>query len=185
MSAHRPLAFRPLLALFAVTVATLLLLPVGGAFAQYPPGEDFAVTCLPESPQVGATVTCTVVGAQADEVLSVLVRSGAIRLLDTSVLADAEGGASFAFDVPDRVAGSALAVTVSGPTSGTAATTLQVQAVAATDDDGAAVVTADTRALPRTGTETVSTLVAGVLLLWFGIALVVASRRRAHRRVYA
>jgi hypothetical protein len=184
VSSHRPRQFRPLLTLFAVTMATLLVLPVGGAFAQYPPGEDFAVTCLPESPQVGETVTCTVVGAQADEALSAQVKSGTLRLLEASLLADGDGTASFAFDVPDRVAGSALAVTVSGATSGTAAATLQVQE-AATDAEGAAAATSDLRGLPRTGTETVSTLVAGVLLLWFGIALVVASRRRAHRRVYA
>ncbi len=184
MNRHRPRGFRPLMTLFAVTVATLLLLPVGGAFAQYPPGEDFAVTCLPESPQVGQTVTCTVVGAQAGEVLSVLVASGALTLVETTLLADDDGAASFTFDVSDRVAGSAIAVTVSGARSGTAATTLQVLA-AAIAADGAAPVTPAARALPRTGAETVSTVVAGVLLLWFGLALVVASRRRAHRRVYA
>lgn len=184
MNPHRSHGFRPLLTLFAVTVATLLLLPVGGAFAQYPPGEDFAVTCLPESPQVDQTVTCTVLGAEPGEVLSALVASGALTLVETTLLADDDGAASFAFEVPAQLADSAIAVTVSGERSGTAAATLQVLA-AAVAADGAAPVTADARAMPRTGTETLSTMVAGALLLWFGIALVVASRRRAHRRVYA
>ncbi len=184
MRPHRTRGFRPLLALFAVTVATLLLVPVGGAFAQYPPGEDFAVTCLPESPQVGQTVTCTVLGAEPGETLSAMAASGALTLVETTLLADDDGAASFTFEVPAGVADSAIAVTVSGVRSGTAATTLQVlpEAVAA---DAAAPVVPDARAMPRTGTESVSTVVAGVLLLWFGIALVVASKRRAHRRVYA
>lgn len=184
MNLRRSHGFRPLLTLFAATVVTLLLLPAGGASAQYPPGEDFAVTCLPETPQVGQTVACTVLGAEPGETLSARAASGAFNVVETTLLADDDGAASFAFEVPARVADTAIAVTVSGLRSGTAATTLQVLAEALAVD-GAAPVTPDARALPRTGTETLTTLVAGALLLWFGIALVVASKRRAHRRVYA
>ena len=185
MTSHRHRRFRPMLVLLAATVTVLLALPVGGAFAQYPPGEDFSVTCLPETAAAGETVTCSVVGAAASESLAVLAASGDLVLLDATLFADADGAASFDLDVPTELAGAAIAVTVSGARSGTAATTLQVLAAGAEDapEDGTSAVAA--RDMPRTGTEIVSTVVAGILLLWLGVALVVASRRRTHRRVYA
>ena len=185
MTSHRHFRFRPMLVLLAATVTVLLALPVGGAFAQYPPGEDFSVTCLPEAPAAGETVTCSVVGAVAGESLEVLAASGDLVLLDRTLFADAEGATSFDLDVPSQVAGAAIAVTVSGARSGTAATTLQVLAAGAEDaaEDGTSAVPA--RDIPRTGTQIVSTVVAGILLLWLGVALVVTSRRRTHRRVHA
>lgn len=181
MTSHRDRRFRPMLVLLAATVTVVLALPVGGAFAQYPPGEAFGVTCLPEVPAAGDEVTCTVVGAQGRESLEVLAASGELVLLDTTLFADVDGTAVFDLDVPSEVAGAAIAVTVSGARSGTAATTLQVLAEIAEEDPDAAVG----GDMPRTGTQVLSTVVAGVLLLWLGVALVVASRRRTHRRVHA
>jgi hypothetical protein len=182
---HRRYRFRPLLVLVAATVTVLLALPVGVAVAQYPPGEDFSVTCLPESPAAGEPVTCSVVGALAGESLEVLATSGDLVLLDTTLFANADGATSFDLEVPTEVAGAAIAVTVAGARSGTAATTLQVlAAVAEADEEGAAGAAAAGN-MPRTGVEMVSTVVAGILLLWLGVALVVASRRRTHRRIYA
>jgi hypothetical protein len=182
---HRSHPFRPMLVLLAATVTVLLALPVGVAVAQYPPGEDFSVTCLPESPAAGETVTCSVLGAAAGESLEVLAASGDLVLLDQTLFADEDGAASFDLDVPTEVAGAAIAVTVSGARSGTAATTLQVLEAGAEEptDDGPTAAAAGS--IPRTGTEMVSTVLAGILLLWLGVALVVASRRRTHRRVHA
>lgn len=181
MTSPRDRRLRPMVVLLVATVVVLLAFPVGGAFAQYPPGEAFGVTCLPEAPSAGQQVTCTVVGAQGGESLEVLATSGDLVLLDTTLFADADGTVSFDLDVPTGVEGASIAVTVSGARSGTTATTLQVLAEVAEAEPGA-VVGGD---LPRTGTQMVSTVVAGALLLWLGAALVVASRRRTHRRVHA
>lgn len=177
--------FRPMLALLAATVTVLLAMPVGVAVAQYPPGEEFGVTCLPEAPVAGQTITCSVVGAAAGESLEVLATSGDLTLLDRTLFADADGVASFDLEVPSEVAGNAIAVTVAGARSGTAATTLQVLADGAEDANGDGTSAVDAGDMPRTGMEVASTVVAGILLLWLGIALVVASRRRTHRRVHA
>jgi len=174
-----------MLTLLAATVTVLLAMPVGVAVAQYPPGEQFTVTCLPEAPAAGQSITCSVVGAAPGESLEIRATSGDLTLLDRALFADGDGAAAFDLDVPTEVAGTAIAVTVAGARSGTAATTLQVLADGAggTTEDGASEVAAGD--IPRTGVELVSTVVAGTLLLWLGVALVMASRRRTHRRVHA
>lgn len=179
---HRP---RPMLVLLAATLTVLLALPAVNAFAQYPPGAAFGVTCVPESPAAGEAVSCSVVGAAPGEPLEVLATSGDLELLDETLFANVDGSTSFELAVPSRVAGAAIAVTVAGVRSGTAATTLQVLAA---DTEGAAANDTSAAAagdMPRTGIEFMSTLLAGILLLWLGVLLVVASRRRTHRRVYA
>jgi LPXTG-motif cell wall-anchored protein len=204
-----------MLVVLAATVVAMLSLSVSAAFAQYPPGLDFGVTCIPENPSVGQTPVCTVVGAAAGETLAVTATVGDQVIHEATITADANGDASFSFEVPLTAAGAAISVTVTGEQSGTAAATLQVQQATdgSTDDgtdDGSTVddtdgdssapgetqrtaVTQDTAAattstsdnLPRTGLETVTLVLAGLLLLGLGVTAVVASRRRTRRRVDA
>ena len=127
-------------ALTTLMALTVLLVGTTAAFAQYPPDTDFGVTCTPQNPGPGDSVSCSVVGAQSAEVLSATAETDGDQFYSESMTADGDGEAGFGFEVPATAAGNDVIVTVSGDQSGTTTTTL---AAADVDEDPAEDVVPD------------------------------------------
>jgi LPXTG-motif cell wall-anchored protein len=166
-----PRAIRAVITVAAAMVA-MLALGIGAAAAQeYPPGEDFSVTCVAAG-EAGASVTCTVVGAAPNEQLTVTAAAAGNVFFSEVLSASAEGEAIFRFTVPTQYRGQEIAVTVTGPISGTTTDEIVIEAPGRTGE-------ALPRPLPRTGQDLMLLGAAGVLLLGGGIA---ALRRRSTTR---
>jgi LPXTG-motif cell wall-anchored protein len=164
-----PRTIRAVFTLAAAMLATMAL-GIGAAAAQeYPPGVAFSVDCVAAG-EAGASVSCTVVGAQPGETLTVTatVEGDGTVVYSATLTADAQGEASFRFTVPTRYRGETIVVTVSGPQSGTVSDEVVVAAPGRT---GRALP------LPRTGTSQDTMLLTGlgVVLLAGGLT---ALRRR-------
>ena len=163
-----------------VVLGSLLVMAMfsTAAFAQYPTAEAFGVSCTPERQVAGETVTCTVVGAFSGESLAVTVRAGSTEVLSETLTADADGRASFSFEVPDVRA--AVVIRVVGAESGSTSTTLLPEQAS-----DRAVERARGSDLPRTGQDTAIMVLGGVLLLAVGGGAVARSRRRSQEHVDA
>lgn len=165
--------FYPVRRLTAVVVGALLVVAMAAvpALAQYPPAANLSVACAPENPGPGATVNCTISGAPGNTVLGIVVEIRS-TVLDTTVTTNADGEASFAFDVPsDAQDGDTITITVSGEAiEGTLVAQLTVA-----DEE---VVVDGEDELADTGVETSTLLLAGLIIAILGIAGVLASRRK-------
>jgi LPXTG-motif cell wall-anchored protein len=152
----------------AIAMVAMLAMSVTAAFAQYPPSTAYGVSCTVS----GDTVTCAVVGADANEQLAVTAACDGTVVYDRTVTADAAGEATFSF-----AAGGAAAcdVSVLGAASGNAGAAV---AVAAGTDSGTPVAapTAGERTLPFTGSEVTIFLAVGLALVALGTFAV---RRRS------
>jgi LPXTG-motif cell wall-anchored protein len=174
---------RALLVVALATVAAMAL-SVSAAFAQYPPAEDFGVSCS-DYEAAGDTVNCGVVGAQPGEQLTATAEYNPVFYTET-FNADAEGRASFAFEVPAEAEGSTIIVRVVGAESGAAAD--EADQVDDADDDGqageevGAGTGTGTGALPMTGGQIATLTATGLGLLALGL---LALRRREDARVTA
>jgi LPXTG-motif cell wall-anchored protein len=159
---------RTVFTLAAAMLATMAL-GIGAATAQevYPPAEGFSVDCTAAG-EAGASVSCSIVGAQPGETLQVTatVESDGTVVYSATLTADAQGEASFRFTVPTRYRGETITVQVVGAESGTVSDEVQVAAPGRTG-----------RSLPHTGANQDTTLLAGlgVVLLAGGLT---ALRRR-------
>jgi LPXTG-motif cell wall-anchored protein len=153
----------------AVAMVAMLAMSITAAFAQYPPSSAYGVSCTVS----GDTVTCAVVGAEANEQLSVTATCDGTVAYEQTVTADAAGEATFSF-----AAGGAATcdVAVLGAASGNAAAGVSV----GTDDQavGTPVPTAPQTGgtLPFTGSEVTIFLAVGLALVALGT---VAVRRRS------
>jgi hypothetical protein len=164
---------------FVVALATIsmMALTAGVAMAQYPPSVRFGVSCPAVAP--GGTAQCSVVGASSGEVLATSASAQGSVFYSDTVMADADGNATFSFTVPSDVRGEVL-VSVSGPESGEATTTM---AVAAEAEAGQPVQAAPAeQRLPLTGGQIGMLLALAVGLLAVGGA---ATRKKDRQRVDA
>ncbi|MFA9432858.1 LPXTG cell wall anchor domain-containing protein [Egicoccus sp. AB-alg2] len=175
------------LVVLAISTLAVMAMSIGTAFAQYPPGEDFGVSCGTWTTP-GDTVTCSVVGAQGGEELVATAQHTTVFYTDT-FNADAQGEAAFSFAVPQDAAGETITVTVVGAESGTAGDEVEVveDEDDARDDDGAGVgVTpgtgTGTGTLPFTGSQVTVLTAVGLALLAMGL---LALRRREDAKVSA
>lgn len=164
-------------------LGAMLALSATAALAQYPPAEDFGVSCTPSSPQPGESVDCTVVGAQSGESLSATAEVQGV-IYEDSFEADGDGEAAFAFDVPgDRDAGASMTVTVAGDQSGETSDEVVLAADEADPDDEDVdpvdVADDEDERLPVTGGQIVLLTGLGVALLGGGGALVLRKRNSA------
>jgi LPXTG-motif cell wall-anchored protein len=144
----------------AAAMVAMLAMSVTAAFAQYPPASAFGVSCTVS----GDTVTCAVVGAEANEQLAVTATCDGTVAYEQTVTADAAGEATFSF-----TAGGAAAcdVAVLGAASGNAAAGVTV--AADSGDEGQAVGAPDSdRTLPFTGSEVTIFLAVGLALVALG-----------------
>ena len=167
-------AFYPVRKLTAVVVGTLLLVAMAAvpALAQYPPAANLTVACAPENPGPGVTVNCTISGAPGDTELNIVVESNGTAVLGTTLTTNADGEASFSFDVPgDAQDGDTITITVAGEEI---EGTLDVQLTVADDE----VAVDDDEELADTGAETSTLLLVGVIIAIVGIGVVLASRRK-------
>jgi LPXTG-motif cell wall-anchored protein len=165
--------FYPVRRLTAVVVGALLLVAMAAvpALAQYPPAANLTVACAPENPGPGVTVNCTISGAPGNTELDIVVEINP-TLLDTTVTTNADGEASFSFDVPgDAQDGDTITITVSGEEI---EGTLDVQLTVADEE----VVVDDEDELADTGVETSTLLLAGLIIATLGFGVVLASRRK-------
>jgi LPXTG-motif cell wall-anchored protein len=158
----------------AVTLAVMVLLVmamgIGTAAAQEaypPPPGDLVVDCVAAG-QAGASVTCTVTGAQPGEQLTVTAKADGTVFYTEVLSANMQGEATFRFTVPPQHRGQQITVTVAGAISGAAEDTLTIRAPGRTGETLP-------RAMPRTGQDTILLAAAGVLLLGAGAT---ALRRR-------
>lgn len=160
----------------AVGVVSALLLAVamaGSALAQsvYPPAADLSVACTPELPSPGDTVTCTISGAPGNTTLEIVVVINP-ELFDGQVTTDADGEASFSFDVPDDAqAGDTITIVVEGDEIEGSLTAELTVADEAVDD-------VDEEELVDTGLEVAPLVLVGLFIAVVGIGAVVATRRR-------
>jgi LPXTG-motif cell wall-anchored protein len=164
---------RPRLRMMALLLLTSVAMLTAGstaAFAQYPPAQDFSVSCTDAVP--GQTVTCSIVGALSGESLTVTARYGSVQVLDTVLTADGDGQAEFSFEIPIDAAGATLNIRVMGESSGMTGVVLNVARSVPT---GPRVP--DARTIPRTGQDLLLLGGAGVLLV--GAGAVALLRRRA------
>lgn len=172
---------RPRLRMMALLLLTSLAMLVAGstaAFAQYPPAQDFGVSCTDAVP--GQTVTCSIVGAAPGESLTVAARYGSVEVLDTVLTADGDGLAEFSFEIPADAAGATLNVRVMGETSGMTGVVVNVARSVPT---GPRVP--DARAIPRTGQDLLLLGGAGVVLLGAGAVALLRRRTGTSERVDA
>lgn len=160
-------------AVIAATVVAMMAMSVSAAFAQYPPGPAFSVTCTAAG-EAGSSVTCNVVGAADSEVLSVSAAYNPVFFTDT-IVASAEGEATFRFTVPRDARGEDIVVTVTGPISGEISTVLSIAAPGRTGEP----VPPGRPALATTGTNLMLLTGVGVVLLGGGIAAVRSRRSTA------
>jgi LPXTG-motif cell wall-anchored protein len=164
---------RTIRAVFTLAAAMLatMALGIGAAAAQeYPPGVAFSIDCVAAG-EAGASVNCSIVGAQPGESLTVTAtveRDGTV-VHSATLTADAQGEASFRFTVPTRYRGETILVEVSGPQSGDVSDEVVVTAPGRTG-----------RALPHTGTNQDTTLLAGL-----GVVLLVGGLTALRRRQVA
>lgn len=185
--------------LIAVALASMLLAATA-AFAQYPPPEDFSVSCTPEVVAPGGEITCSITGAVAGENLDVTAEYNPVFFEET-VTANDDGEVSVDIAVPDDADdGDGILVTVVGEQSGETGTdTVDVEV----DDDGPKTPPDDGKTppddgatppgdgktpgddLPRTGVESSTLIIAGAGLLLLGAATVLLARRRDRGRVEA
>lgn len=172
-----------------VAFASMLLAATASLAQEYPPGVPFGFACAPESPAVGDTVECGVVGAQPGETLTATAEYNPV-FFETELTASDEGTAAFSFEVPAEAEGEQIIVTVVGSESGTLSVELEVveETTAPPSDpsdpsDPSAPAPGDD--LPRTGMESSTLLAAGGALLLLGAGTVLAARRRDRSRVDA
>ncbi len=122
-------------------VSLLIVATATMALAQYPPGQTYRVTAVPENPLAGDTVTVMVVGAAPGETLNWEASNGGV-FASGSVVADSNGEAQFTFVIPaDMPAGTSIEVVVGGVISGVTSTLITVDLGGVTDpapdpDDG-------------------------------------------------
>jgi hypothetical protein len=165
------------LAAFAV-----MAMNAGAASAQYPPASLFGVTCTPANATAGSSVSCSVSGAQAGEVLSATATANT-TFYSEDLTADADGNVAFAFQVPNDATGNVV-VEVVGSESGSASDEVALVAAGTdvpSDSDGAAV-TPGSGQLPFTGGEVTVLLAVAFGLLGAGLIMV---RRREDAKVAA
>ena len=155
---------------FTTSLAMMAVMSSGALAQDYPPDVDFGVACT--SAQAGATVQCTVVGADAGEELTVSAAHGTTTFFTEVLSASAEGEASFSFTVPADAGDDQIVVTVSGAISGTTTEVLDV-AMSAPTTPGAPVRTSP--AIARTGQDLMMIGALGLVLLVGGV---LAVRRR-------
>jgi LPXTG-motif cell wall-anchored protein len=140
------------------------------AFAQYPPGTAFSVSCT-SAGQAGASVTCSIVGANPGDELSVTASYGSTEFYSEVLTANADGEVTFRFTVPREARGQEITVSVLNTTSGETVATEVV--IAAPGRTGEPVPRG--RGLPNTGQDTILLGAAGLVLLTGGL---LAVRRR-------
>ena len=143
----------------------------------YPPPAGFGVTCV-SAGQAGASVTCTVVGAQGGEQLTVTAAYGSTQFFSDVLSANAVGEATFRFTVPVQARGQAITVTVTGEFSGTVSA--EEFTIAAPGRTGQAV---GRGALAYTGQDAILLGAGGLILLTGGILAL--RRRGADERIDA
>ncbi len=162
------------MACIAMTALAAVAITSTAALAQYPPAQDFGVSCTFAG--AGESVTCSVVGAGEGETLTASASVDDIEFYSEVLSATAAGEAAFGFTVPDGTAGQRLVVAVAGEVSGTATdgVTIGTSAEAGQDDEGEAV--ADESRLPRTGQDLL--MLGGIAaFLLLGGSLVLRRRR--------
>jgi LPXTG-motif cell wall-anchored protein len=157
----------------AFAMVAMLAMSVTASFAQavYPPASAYGVSCTVS----GNTVTCAVVGAEANEQLAVTATCGRTVAYDQTVTADAAGEATFSFAARG---GAACDVSVLGAASGAATAGISIADNAAPQAGQALdrAAPGERRTLPFTGSEVTIFLVAGLGLVALGT---VAVRRRS------
>jgi LPXTG-motif cell wall-anchored protein len=161
------------LSVLAMAVMAVMALGVGTALAQetYPPPVQPSVVCVAAG-QAGLSVTCTVTGFQPGEQLQVTATAPDGTVVYSATLtADAQGEASFRFNVPARLRGQTISVQVLGATSGAVASTT-VTTAATPIRRGDPVPPG----LARTGQDALLLTAVGIALLGGGVA---ALRRRS------
>lgn len=164
------------ISLTVVAAALLLVGASSAAFAQYPPAADLSVACTPEDPGPLEQVDCTITGSPADIDLHILVEINP-TLLDTTVTTDGDGEASFSFDVPaDASDGDTITITIEGEEiEGSLVLDLAVSDEEPVEDED----------LVRTGSDTGSLMLIGLVAAGLGVGAVVYGRRRVRMRVDA
>jgi LPXTG-motif cell wall-anchored protein len=161
------------LVVLAMAVVTVMALGVGTALAQesYPPPPTPSVVCVAAG-QAGLSVTCTVTGFQPGEQLQVTATAPDGTVVYSATLtADAQGEATFRFNVPARYRGQTIAVRVEGLSSERVAeTTVTTAATPIRRGDPVPP------GLARTGQDALLLTAVGIALLGGGVA---ALRRRS------
>ena len=168
-----------------VVLGTLLMLAMVSttAFAQYPPSQQFGVACIRAAPQA-QSIVCSVVGARGNEALRASA-SASPAFYTEDLTANADGEAGFRFTVPRDVRDRVITVSVTGAISGDAVSD-QIAVVTPGRSGEAPGRTGQAPGLlARTGQDTATIVLGGVLLLAVGGGAVARSRRSSREHADA
>jgi LPXTG-motif cell wall-anchored protein len=153
-------------------MAMVLAMSATAAFADYPPDRDFGVTCTPQNPTPGSTLTGHVSGAESREGLQITAtasQSGVVYQDSTN--ANPAGRHNFRVST-DGLAGQTVTISVTGETSGTTTTQCTVREdprVRGAAGDRVTPAPAATERLPVTGGQALLLSLIGLSLVGGGL----------------